>query len=82
MAIEIEVENEYGVTNSYWRIDKANLDFQKKEAKLTLNGYADKTKRPLQTRIITVPLNVDFAEVAYTELKKLDEYKDVEDILE
>ena len=82
MAIKIEVTNQFGVINDYWRIDKANLDFQKKEAKLTLNGYADKTKLPLQTRIITVPLSVDFAEVAYIELKKLDEYKDVEDILE
>jgi len=82
MAIKIEVENQYGVINDYWRIDKANLDFQKKEVKLTLNGYSDRTKSPSQTRIVTVPLNFDFAKIAYTELKTLDKYKDVEDILE
>ena len=81
MALKVEIENKYGIINDYWRIDKVDLYFQKETAKVTLNGYSNKEKLPMQTKIIEVGISKELAEQFYEETKKLPEFETAEDLL-
>ena len=81
MAILLEIENQFGVINNYWRIDEIKANFKTNKAKVVLNGYANKEKLPMQTKEIEIDIDKSFAELAYLEIKKLEEFKNAEDLI-
>ena len=49
MALQINKDSNYGVTATYWKISRMNIDWFSNYSQVAIGGWADKTARDNQS---------------------------------